>query len=111
MRPTIAPYGDNVLVALRDKRATTASGLHIPDTAKRKYMLADVLRVGPGNKHGDTSELREGDVVMVDFDCGQDVVPGENIKQEYTGMPLGFEMRMVRVDEIWGIVDAGVDLL
>jgi chaperonin GroES len=45
----LQPLGDRVIVKPKDEdQATTPSGLVIPDTAKEKPQLGEVLAVGPG---------------------------------------------------------------
>ncbi|NHZ70842.1 MAG: co-chaperone GroES [Proteobacteria bacterium] len=63
----LKPLGDRIVVKPQDdQEATTASGLVIPDTAKEKPQLGDVLAVGPG-------EFKDGERVPVDVNVG-DVV-------------------------------------
>ena len=61
------PLGDRIVVKPQDEEESrTASGLVIPDTAKEKPQLGEVLAVGPG-------EYRDGERVPVDVSVG-DVV-------------------------------------
>jgi chaperonin GroES len=61
------PLGDRIVVKPQDEEESrTASGLVIPDTAKEKPQLGEVLAVGPG-------EFRDGERVPVDVNVG-DVV-------------------------------------
>ncbi|MFV2000777.1 MAG: co-chaperone GroES [Acidimicrobiia bacterium] len=63
----LKPLGDRIVVKPQDdQEATTASGLVIPDTAKEKPQLGEVLAVGPG-------EFKDGERVPVDVNVG-DVV-------------------------------------
>ena len=63
----LKPLGDRIVVKPKDEdEALTPSGLVIPDTAKEKPQLGDVLAVGPG-------EFRDGDRVPLDVSVG-DVV-------------------------------------
>ncbi len=63
----LKPLGDRIVVKPQDdQESTTASGLVIPDTAKEKPQLGEVLAVGPG-------EFKDGDRVPVDVNVG-DVV-------------------------------------
>ena len=63
----LMPLGDRIVVKPRDEEESlTSSGLVIPDTAKEKPQLGDVLAVGPG-------EFKEGERVPVDVNIG-DVV-------------------------------------
>lgn len=63
----LKPLGDRIVVKPREEdESRTAGGLVIPDTAKEKPQLGDVLAVGPG-------EFKDGDRVPVDVNVG-DVV-------------------------------------
>ncbi len=63
----LKPLGDRIVVKPRDEEESrTASGLVIPDTAKEKPQLGEVLAVGPG-------EFRDGERVPMDVKVG-DVV-------------------------------------
>lgn len=63
----LKPLGDRIVVKPKEEDETrTAGGLVIPDTAKEKPQLGDVLAVGPG-------EFKDGDRVPVDVSVG-DVV-------------------------------------
>ena len=45
----LKPLGDRIVVKPKDEdEQTTASGLVIPDTAKEKPQLGEVIAVGPG---------------------------------------------------------------
>ena len=65
----LKPLGDRVVVKANDDQdARTASGLVIPDTAKEKPVLGEVLAVGPGeiNDQGERvpMDVKEGDTVV-----------------------------------------------
>ncbi|MDH3308152.1 MAG: co-chaperone GroES [Acidimicrobiia bacterium] len=65
----LQPLGDRVIVKAReDSEARTPSGLVIPDTAKEKPQLGDVIAVGPGALNDDgvriPMDVKEGDVVV-----------------------------------------------
>lgn len=63
----LKPLGDRIVVKPQDdEESRTASGLVIPDTAKEKPQLGEVLAVGPG-------EFKDGERVPVDVNVG-DVV-------------------------------------
>ena len=64
----LKPLGDRIVVKPKDEDTqTTASGLVIPDTAKEKPQLGDVLAVGPG-------EFQDGERVPLDVKTGDVVV-------------------------------------
>ncbi len=63
----LKPLGDRIVVKPQDEEESrTASGLVIPDTAKEKPQLGEVLAVGPG-------EVKDGERIPVDVNVG-DVV-------------------------------------
>ncbi|MEN8040384.1 MAG: co-chaperone GroES [Actinomycetota bacterium] len=63
----LKPLGDRIVVKPQDEEESrTASGLVIPETAKEKPQLGEVLAVGPG-------EFKDGERVPVDVNVG-DVV-------------------------------------
>ena len=80
------PLGDRIIVKPKEEdTATTASGLVIPDTAKDKPQLRDVLAVGPGAFHDGERlpmDVKEGDVLVyskysgtkIKFEGGQSLI-------------------------------------
>ncbi|HEY5578513.1 MAG TPA: co-chaperone GroES [Acidimicrobiia bacterium] len=65
----LKPLGDRVIVkAIDEDEARTPSGLVIPDTAKEKPQLGEVLAVGPGELND------EGDRIPLDVSVGDTVV-------------------------------------
>ena len=76
----LQPLGDRIIVKPKEEDvATTPSGLVIPDTAKEKPQLGDVLAVGPG-------EYQDGERVPLDVSEGDLVV-----YSKYGGTELKFE--------------------
>jgi chaperonin GroES len=60
----LQPLGDRVVVKPKDEdEVTTQSGLVIPDTAKEKPQLGEVLAVGPG-------DFQEGERIPMDVSVG-----------------------------------------
>jgi chaperonin GroES len=57
------PLGDRIVVKPKEEEERTASGLVIPDTAKEKPQLGEVLAVGPG-------EFKDGARVPMDVSVG-----------------------------------------
>ncbi|MFQ5966590.1 MAG: co-chaperone GroES [Acidimicrobiia bacterium] len=77
----LKPLGDRVIVnSLEEDEAKTPSGLVIPDTAKEKPQLGEVLAVGPGELNDD------GQRVPVDVSVGDTVV-----YSKYGGTELKYE--------------------
>ena len=78
----LRPLGDRVVVKPREEfEARTASGLVIPDTAKEKPQLGEVIAVGPG-------EFQDGARIPMDLQAGDLVVyskyGGTEVKYEGT---------------------------
>lgn len=74
------PLGDRVVVKAREEfEARTASGLVIPDTAKEKPQLGEVIAVGPG-------DFQDGDRIPMDIEVGDLVV-----YSKYGGTEVKFE--------------------
>jgi chaperonin GroES len=79
----LKPLGDRIVVKPKDEEESrTASGLVIPDTAKEKPQLGEVLAVGPGEfKDGERipMDVKVGDVVFYSKYGGTEVkVDGED---------------------------------
>jgi len=76
----LKPLGDRIIVKPKeDDTSTTPSGLVIPDTAKEKPQLGDVMAVGPG-------EFQDGERLPLDVEEG-DVV----VYSKYGGTEIKFE--------------------
>lgn len=64
----LQPLGDRVVVKPKDDdESKTPSGLVIPDTAKEKPQLGEVLAVGPG-------DFQDGERIPMDLEKGDIVV-------------------------------------
>ncbi|HHC07669.1 MAG TPA: co-chaperone GroES [Actinobacteria bacterium] len=74
----LKPLGDRVVVKPKEEEeARTPSGLVIPDTAKEKPQLGEVLAVGPGEWHDGERiplDVKVGDVVFYSKYGGTEVV-------------------------------------
>ncbi len=74
----LQPLGDRVVVkAVEDNESRTASGLVIPDTAKEKPQIGEVMAVGPGARDDDGDrmemEVSVGDRVLYSKFAGTEV--------------------------------------
>jgi chaperonin GroES len=79
----LKPLGDRIVVKPKDdEESRTASGLVIPETAKEKPQLGEVLAIGPGEfKDGERipMDVKVGDVVFYSKYGGTEVkVDGED---------------------------------
>ena len=74
----LQPLGDRVVVkATEENESRTASGLVIPDTAKEKPQIGEVIAVGPGARDDDGDrmemEVSVGDKVLYSKFAGTEV--------------------------------------
>ncbi len=80
----LQPLGDRVVVKPdEDQDLRTPSGLVIPDTAKEKPQIGEVIAVGPGALNDDGErmpmEVKEGDKVLYSKFAGTEVkIEGED---------------------------------
>lgn len=73
----LIPTNDCVIVKRLEAEATTASGLHVPETARRERFQAEVVAVGPGRRVKNSTariapEVTVGDTVLVVSMAGRD---------------------------------------
>ena len=76
----VTPLGDRVVVKQTRQEEVRASGLVIPDTAREKPQLGEVIAVGPGRLDDNGKripiDLTAGDRVLYAKYSGQDVPRG-----------------------------------
>lgn len=65
---TLKPLGDRVFIKVSEQDDRTAGGIFLPDTAKEKPQVGEVVAVGPGKK------TDEGKVVAMDIQVGDRVL-------------------------------------
>ncbi len=77
---TVKPLGDRVFVKVTVAEEKTAGGLYLPDTAKEKPQVGEVVALGPGKRNDDGSrqelEIKVGDKVLYSKYAGTDVKLG-----------------------------------
>lgn len=77
---TVQPLGDRVFVKVSESEEKTAGGILLPDTAKEKPQIGEVVSVGPGKRNDDGSrsalEVKVGDKVLYSKYAGTDVKLG-----------------------------------
>jgi chaperonin GroES len=81
--PTLKPLGDKVVVQLMEQEEKTASGIYLPDSAKKKPQEGKVVAVGSGRvlDNGERNKLsvKEGDRVLFSKYGGNEVtIEGED---------------------------------
>ena len=77
---TVKPLGDRVFVKVSASEEKTAGGIFLPDTAKEKPQIGEIVAVGPGKRNDDGSraevEVKVGDKVLYSKYAGTDVKLG-----------------------------------
>ena len=93
----IRPLYDRVLIERIESDEKTAGGIIIPDTAKEKTQVGNVIAVGQGKMKIDgsltTLTVKAGDKVLIGKFSGTEASVG------------GKEYLIVREEEILGVVD------
>lgn len=79
---SVQPLGDRVLVKVSASEEKTAGGILLPDTAKEKPQVGEIVAVGPGkyNEKGDrqTPEVQSGQKVLYSKYAGTDIKLGND---------------------------------
>lgn len=65
---TLKPLGDRVLIKIASQDEKTAGGIFLPDTAKEKPQVGEVVAVGPGKRND------EGTLVSLEVAVGNKVL-------------------------------------
>jgi chaperonin GroES len=91
----IRPLHDRVIVKRIEEDQKTKGGIIIPDTAKEKPQMGEVIAVGPGRKSEDGKlmalDVKKGDKVLFSKYSGNDIkIDGE-------------ELLIMKEDDILGI--------
>ncbi|HVN71788.1 MAG TPA: co-chaperone GroES [Desulfomonilia bacterium] len=92
----IKPLHDRVLVKRIEEEQKTKGGIIIPDTAKEKPQMGEVIAAGGGKK------TEDGKVILLDVKKGDKVLfskyAGNEIKIE------GEELLIMREEDILGVI-------
>lgn len=77
---TVKPLSDRVFVKVSASEEKTAGGLYLPDTAKEKPQVGEVVALGAGKRNDDGSrqelEIKVGDKVLYSKYAGTDIKLG-----------------------------------
>ncbi len=77
---TVKPLADRVFVKVSASEDRTAGGILLPDTAKEKPQVGEIVAVGPGKRSDDGSrqdlEVKIGDKVLYSKYAGTDIKLG-----------------------------------
>ena len=94
---TVKPLSDRILVKVQTAEEQTAGGIFLPDTAKEKTQVGEVVQVGTG-KRSDKGVLQPVDVTVGD----------RILYSKYAGTELkigGEEYMLLREQDILAIVE------
>ena len=77
---TVKPLGERVFVKVSASEEKTAGGILLPDTAKEKPQIGEIVATGPGKRNDDGSrqelEVKIGDKVLYSKYAGTDIKLG-----------------------------------
>jgi chaperonin GroES len=78
---TVKPLADRVFVKVSASEEKTAGGIFIPDAAKEKPQVGEIVQVGPGKRNDDGTrqapEVKIGDKVLYSKYAGTDIKLGD----------------------------------
>ena len=92
----LKPLGDRVVIKPSPAEEKTKGGIILPDTAKEKPVIGEIVAVGPGKKS------EEGKIVPMDLKVGDKVLYGK-----YSGTEVtvdGQEYLIMREADIFAVV-------
>ena len=99
----IRPLYDRIVVKRIEEQETKVGGLFIPDSAKEKPQVGEVLAVGQGKR------TDEGKLIPLDVKVGDRILFGK-----YSGSDIpktyGEESIIMREDEVLGIIEDSAKL-
>ncbi|MEQ8961471.1 MAG: co-chaperone GroES [Coleofasciculus sp. C2-GNP5-27] len=77
---TVKPLGDRVFLKVSAPEEKTAGGILLPDNAKEKPQIGEIVATGPGKRNDDGSrselEVKVGDKVLYSKYAGTDIKLG-----------------------------------
>ncbi len=77
---TVTPLSDRVFVKISEAEERTAGGIILPDNAKEKPQMGEIVAVGPGKRNDDGSrtepDVKVGDKVLYSKYAGTDIKLG-----------------------------------
>ena len=94
----VRPLHDRILVERIEEKETAKGGIIIPDTAKEKPQLGEVIAVGHGKK------TEEGKVIALDVKTGDRILFGK-----FSGAEIKMdnqEFLILREEEVLGVIEA-----
>ena len=92
----IKPLGDRVVIKPVEPEERTKGGIILPDTAKEKPVVGEVVAAGPGRKSDD------GKTIVLEVKVGDKVLYGKYSGTEVTVDSQ--ELLIMRESDIFGVV-------
>lgn len=92
----IKPLGDRVVIKPSPAEEKTKGGIILPDTAKEKPVVGEIIATGPGKR------LEDGKLISLDVKVGDKVLYGK-----YSGTEVtldGKEYLIMRESDVFGVV-------
>ena len=79
---TVKPLGDRVFIKISASEEKTAGGILLPDSAKEKPQIGEIVQVGDGKRNEDGSrqamDVEVGNKVLYSKYAGTDIKLGED---------------------------------
>ncbi len=79
---TVKPLGDRVFVKISEAEEKTAGGIILPDNAKEKPQMGEVVQIGDGKRNDDGTrqamDVNIGDKVLYSKYAGTDIKLGSD---------------------------------
>jgi chaperonin GroES len=77
---TVKPLGDRVFLKVSPSEEKTSGGIYLPDNAKEKPQVGEIVAIGAGKRNDDGSrqemEVKIGDKVLYSKYAGTDIKLG-----------------------------------
>ncbi|MBD2168957.1 co-chaperone GroES [Calothrix sp. FACHB-156] len=77
---TVKPLGDRVFIKVSESEEKTTGGIFLPDSAKEKPQVGEIVAVGPGKRNDNgtlhTIDVAIGDKVLYSKYAGTDIKLG-----------------------------------
>jgi len=93
----LRPLGNRVLAKRLEQEKTLKGGIILPDSAKKKQEMAEVLAIGPG------TVLKDGSIAPMPVKVGDKILMDKYSAQEVTVNDE--EFIMIKADDIVAIVE------
>ena len=92
----IKPLFDRIVIKQVEEKLTTASGIVLPDSAKEKPLMAEVIAVGPGG-------VIDGKEIVMQVKVGEKI-----LYSKYAGSDFkidGEELTVLRQSDVLAVVE------